>query len=197
LSFFSLLLVFQSCSKSVTYADKLADEKKAIDRYIKKNNIKVISFNQFVENDSVTHIDKNEYVELQTGLYMQIVERGSENPVDTFANRDEITIRFSEYSIMDGYFTAVGNLDMTDFVDAFIYTISNNNTIKGEFVDRGNMIEIYGTKTVPSGWLIPLKYLRYNARVNLIVSSKLGHMNSLQQVYPYAYEIRRLGLSKR
>ena len=71
---------------------------------------------------------------------MQIVERGSENPVDTFANRDEITIRFSEYSIMDGYFTAVGNLDMTDFVDAFIYTLSNNNTIKGYFVTSGKLI---------------------------------------------------------
>ena len=196
LSVLSLFLVFQSCSKTRTYADRLADEKKAIDRYVKNNKINIISYQRFIENDTVTDIDKNEYVELQTGLYMQIVDRGSKVDVDTFAHRDEITVRFREYNIQEGYETMVGNTNNPYFVDAFSYT-KTENQVKGEFVGEGNMVGYYQTKTVPTGWLIPLDYIRYGAHIKLIISSKLGHMNSFREVYPYAYDMTEVNLSKR
>ena len=195
LSVFALTLAFQSCSKTRTYADRLADEKRAIDKYLKSNNLKVISKEEFFKQDTLTGVD--EYVELQTGLYMNIVSRGDQiNDKYKFKNRDEITVRFEEYNIMEGFETIAGNSNNPFFVDAFILTKSNSG-VRGEFVDRGNMHEVYGSKAVPSGWLIPLDYIRYGAHIKLIVSSKLGHTLSSQQVYPYAYNLTRLAPSKR
>ena len=192
----ALMFIFQSCSKTRTYADRLADEKKAIDRYTKKNKIQTISYDEFIANDTVTDITKNQYVELQTGLYMQIIVRGDKmDDKFKFKDRNEITVRFSEYNIMEEYETNVGNTNNPFFVDAFVLTIRDSG-IRGEFVDRGNMLEIYGSKAVPSGWLIPLEYLRSGAHIKLIVSSKLGHTLSSQQVYPYAYDLK-LHFSKR
>ncbi|WP_018108331.1 DUF4827 domain-containing protein [Bacteroides propionicifaciens] len=195
LSVLAVLIAFQSCSKSRTYAERLADEKKAIERYIKKQDIKVISMDEFISNNKETDVDKNEYVELQTGLYMQIQTKGSENLADTFKTRSEITVRFTEYDIPQGYFTNASNINQANFVDAFIYTVDKDR-LRGEFVDRGNMVEIYGSKTVPSGWLIPLKYIRHNGHIRVIVSSKLGHTVANREVTPYAYDLRKLAISK-
>lgn len=195
LSILAVLIAFQSCSKSRTYAERLADEKKAIDRYIKKEKIKVISMDEFTKNNEETDVEANEYVELQTGLYLQIQDKGSENLADTFKTRSEITVRFTEYNIIDGFFTIASNTNQANFVDAFIYTIDKDR-IRGEFVDRGTMVETYGSKTVPSGWLIPLKYIRHNGHIRVIVSSKLGHTVANREVYPYAYDLRRLAISK-
>ena len=195
LSVLAVLMAFQSCSKSRTYAERLADEKKAIDRYIKKENIKVISFDEFTRNNEKTDTLKNEYVELQTGLYLQIRDKGSEALADTFKTRDEITVRFTEYNIIDGFMTVASNINQPNFVDAFIYT-NEDNRLRGEFVDRGTMVETYGSTTVPSGWLIPLKYIHHNGHIKVIVSSKLGHTVANREVYPYAYDLRRLAISK-
>lgn len=191
----ALMFVFQSCSKTRTYADRLADEKKAIDRYMKKNKFELISREEFFKNDTTTA--ENQYVELQTGLYMHVVNRGDQMGEEyKFKHRDEITVRFTEYNIIEGYETVVGNTNNPFFVDAFVLTESDAG-IRGEFVGRGNMAEIYGSKNVPPGWIIPLEYLRYGAHVKLIISSKLGHTLASQQVYPYAYDLTRLTPSKK
>lgn len=198
LALFSVLLLLsvglQSCSKTKTYAEKLSAEKKAIDRYIRANDIKVISYDEFIANNEVTNLDKNEYVELQTGLYLQIVDKGSENPADTFKTNSEITVRFEEYDIMNKWYTNVSNTNQPLFVDAFVYN-NANNSLSGKFVGNGHMRSAYGDN-VPTGWLIPLKYLRADSKVKLIISSKLGHAVSAQEVYPYFYNIKPFGVSK-
>lgn len=195
LSVLVLLGTFASCDKHKTYAEKLSDEKKAIDRYIRAKGINVISFDEFLKNDTVTDLSKNEYVQLQTGLYLQIVNRGSELKTDTFKHRDEITVRFEEYDIKNKWFTAASNTTQGNFVDSFVYT-NNGTSAKGEFVGRGNLWQIYGSKVVPIGWIIPLRFIRQNAHVKLIVSSKLGHNIAMQEVAPYAYDLKNLSLSK-
>lgn len=195
LSVLALLISFASCSKHKTYAERLAEEKKAIDKYIKAKNIKVISYSDFLVKDSVTDVTKNEYVELQTGLYLQIINKGSILHTDTFKSRDEITVRFDEFDIKNKWFTSASNTTQPLYVDAFIYTNDGNN-VKGVFLGNSNMAKIYNSKAVPLGWVIPLIFLRYNAHINLIVTSKLGHDVAKQQVAPYAYEIKSLSLSK-
>lgn len=194
-SVLALLGTFASCSKHKTYAEKLAEEKKAIDKYIRSNNIKVISFQDFLDKDTVTDVAKNEYVELQTGLYLQIIDRGSIQYTDTFKSRDEITVRFEEFDIKNKWLTTVSNTNQPLFVDAFIYTNETNN-VKGVFVDRGNMWETYQSKSVPLGWIIPLIFVRHDAHMKLIVTSKLGHDVSKREVVPYAYDIKKMSLSK-
>ena len=101
--FLSLLAaggIFQACDDSKTYAEMLEDEKNAVNKFIKDKRIQIISQDEFEKNDTVTDLIRNEYVALSDGVYMQIVDRGSaENKTDTFANNNEICVRYIEEDI--------------------------------------------------------------------------------------------------
>ena len=190
LFFFALLavcLAFQACDNSKTYAEMLEEEKDAIKAFIRDSSITVISQTEFYRNDSTTDRSKNEYVQLASGVYMQIVDKGSENPADTVKANDQVLVRFMEYSLIDKAVT-LSNLAYAEVVDEFNYRVTSSS-IAGQFT-QGFMYTYYGT-SVPAGWLVPLAYVRDGAHVKLIVPSKMGHNSAMQQVYPYYYDIRK------
>lgn len=197
LLFLSLLafnFAFQACDDSKTYAEMLEEEDDAIAAFIRDNDIQVISQTEFFNNDSTTDVSKNEYVQLSSGVYMQIVKKGIEdedgnllNPNDTVKNNDLILVRFMEYSILDKD-TSLSNLNAVETVDEFKYTVTSSS-IAGIFT-QGYMYSYYGT-SVPAGWLVPLPYVRDMAHVKLIVPSKMGHSTAMQYVYPYFYDIKK------
>ena len=77
-SVFLLGLVFQSCNNGKTYAEMKEEEREAIKRFIEREDINVISFEQFQEQDSTTNVDENQFVLFsETGVYMQIVAEGN------------------------------------------------------------------------------------------------------------------------
>lgn len=191
LFFLACCVAFQSCSKSESYADMLNKERKAINKYIDENGIVEISLADF-EKDTVTRCppdypDYNEYVQFSNGVYMQIVDRGDG---DTIASRDVISVRYMEYDILEGDTTALSNFDSPYMLEVFDYTISGT-TAYGKF-RKGNILYNYNSAQVPSGWLVPLQYVNSNARVKLIVPSKMGHTIASQYVYPYFYDLRRI-----
>lgn len=120
--FLSLLTagsLFQACDNSKTYAEMLEDEKNAVNKFIKDNDIRVISLEEF-ERDTVTASKEagdgyDEYVAFSNGVYMQIVDRGGKeegengvefiNEVDTFANDNVICTRYVEKDMMTGEVT--------------------------------------------------------------------------------------------
>ncbi|WP_018668455.1 DUF4827 domain-containing protein [Bacteroides gallinarum] len=193
LSLLALTLGFQACDDSKTYAEMLEDEKDGINDFIRKEGIKVISQSEFYAQDSTTNVDENEFVQLASGVYMQIVDKGSENEADTVKSNDEILVRFMEYSILDKD-TTLSNIDAAETVDAFRYTVTSSS-IAGTFL-QGYMMTLYSSPTVPAGWLVPLTYVRDRAHVRLIVSSKMGHQTAMQYVYPYYYDIRKYQIWK-
>lgn len=67
----------------------------------------------FYAQDSTTNVEENEYVQLASGVYMQIVDKGSENAADTVKNNDEVLVRFMEYSILDKD-TTLSNLNAVE-----------------------------------------------------------------------------------
>lgn len=72
------VLAFSSCNKSETYADQLERENNAINAFIVKKGINVISEGQFASQGNTTDVTKNQYVHFSnTGVYMQIVEKGT------------------------------------------------------------------------------------------------------------------------
>ena len=155
LFFLSLLacgLAFQACDNTKTYAEMLEEEKDAIKAFIKDNNIKVISQTEFYRNDSTTDTLKNEYVQLASGVYMQIRDKGSKNPADTVKANDQILVRFMEYGLIQGD-TTMSNLGFAEVVDEFNYRVTSSS-IAGQFT-QGLMYSYYGT-SVPAGWLVPL-----------------------------------------
>ena len=97
LFFLSLLacgLAIQACDNTKTYAEMLEDEKDAIKAFIRDSSITVISQTEFYRNDSTTDVNKNEYVQLASGVYMQIIDKGSTNLADTVKANDQILVRF-------------------------------------------------------------------------------------------------------
>lgn len=192
---FSLLFLgcmFQACDDTKTYAEMLEEENDAIKDFINERGIRVISQSEFYAKDSVT--DENEYVQLASGVYMNIVKKGLldnngalTNPNDTIKNNMEVLVRFMEYSILDKD-TTLSNLDVPQTVDVFRYKVTSSQ-IAGTFTE-GYMYSYYGP-TVPAGWLVPLSYIRNYAHVKLIVPSKMGHQSAMQYVYPYFYDIQK------
>ncbi len=191
LTLLAFCLGFQACDNTKSYAEMLEDEKDAIKAFIKDSSITVISQSEFYAQDSTTNLERNEYVQLASGVYMQIVDKGSTNPADTVRSNDLILVRFAEQGLMAdkyGNKSYLTNLNDPANVDEFKYTVTSSS-IAGIFT-QGYMLMAYGT-SVPAGWLIPLSYVRDRAHVKLIVPSKMGHSSAMQYVYPYYYDIQK------
>ncbi|WP_307757960.1 DUF4827 family protein [uncultured Mediterranea sp.] len=190
--FFFILLAFgfafQACDDTKTYAEMLEEEDDAIADFINKQGIKVISQTEFFDNDSVTNVEENEYVQLASGVYMQIVDKGSDNPADTVRNNEVVLVRFMEYSLLDQD-TTLSNLSLSYMSDEFKYT-ATSSSIAGIFT-QGLMYSWYRYTAVPAGWLVPMPYIRDRAHVRLIVPSKMGHQAAMQNVYPFYYDITK------
>ncbi len=184
LTLFATGLAFQSCDHTKTYAEMREEEEAAIADFINEHGIKVISQSEFYAQDSVTAED--EYVQLASGVYMNIVDKGSDNPADTVKPNDIILVRFMEYSLLDKD-TTLSNLNATD-VDEFLYQVTSSS-IAGIFIS-GYMLSYHGSD-VPPGWLVPFPYVRDKAHVKLIVPSKMGYRTASYYAYPYFYDIRK------
>lgn len=204
--FFSLLVtgsLFQACDNSKTYAEMLEDEKNAVNKFIKEKGIQIISQDEFEKNDTVTNLEKNEYVSLPDGVYMQIVDRGSENKVDTFASGDEICVRYIEEDIMTRDTTCL-NVFLEGWSNPMIYAnpgvfryVAQGTSVYGLFLEMDySWARVYNSKAVPAGWMLSLPFVRNNAHVRLIVPSKMGHQIGIQYVTPFYYDIWKFSKTK-
>ena len=180
-----LCVGFQACDDTMTYAEMKEREDDAISAFIRDSNIVVISQSEFYAQDSMTDVSRNEYVQLASGVYMQIVDKGIEG--DTVRNNDEILVRFTEYNILDNYLS-YSNLGVSYMVDAYRYTASSTS-IAGIFLE-GDYMYYFGSTAVPAGWLVPWDYIYNRAHVKLIVPSDMGSSTAMSSVVPYYYDIR-------
>lgn len=188
-----LALLFVACDDAVTYSEMKEKERNAVNRFIKENGIKVISFADFVANDSVTDVAKNEFVEID-GVYMQIVNNPAD-AADALKLKDgesrTFLVRYNEYNIQEGD-TISTNIYMGE-PDEMRVT-NNSGTFTATFTS-GVMMALYSTSYVPSGWLTPFGFLYFTrstsnlAKVNLIVPHTKGTSNASTYVYPCLYSI--------
>ena len=114
IAFLAIGGIFQSCDNSKTYAEMLEDERDAVNDYIKKYGINVISESEF-ERDTITDVSLNQYVGFSNGVYLQIVERyGSQyaslEDAPAFENNNLILSRFVEVDIMQNDTTIASNV---------------------------------------------------------------------------------------
>ncbi len=203
--------LIQSCDDGETYAEMKEKERDAINRFIRENDIvgkiTVISESQFLENDTVTDLSKNEYVLFaDDGVYMQIVQRGEGKSMAEMALEQadstitkSILCRFLEYDI-EGADTTVSNYFQTSIVDKMQCRYEHLGRSYQASFTQGVMQQYHGG-VVPSGWLKPLDYIRLSrntakiAKVRIIVPHSSGTTNASQYVLPYYYEISyQLGL---
>lgn len=204
LEFLALTLIaivaLASCSDSETYADLKKKERSAINRYIANQKIKVISEDVFNAQNQTTNVDKNEWVLFDgTGVYMQIVREGCGKKLES-GKTEKILCRFNEYNILesDSALQCTNIISYNWLVEKM--TVKNTSgTFSGTFDKESSlMYNTYSSTAVPSGWLVPLTYIKLGipasatdeiAKVKLIVPHSMGQSNASQNVYPCMYEI--------
>lgn len=193
-------LAFTSCNDSETYADQVKRERSAISSYIAKNNIKVISEDQFREQGETTDTTKNEFVLFESsGLYMQIRSKGTGKVIGS-GQSASLLCRYTERNLL------TDSIQVSNTINAYYYryveklnVTNNSGTFTGSFDTSTSLMYLfYSTTSVPSGWLAVLPYIkpgRYAEetdtlpKVRIIVPHDLGQTYATQSVYPCLYDI--------
>ena len=188
-----LALFFVACDDEVSYSDMKERETRAVKEFIRSEGINVISFNDFIKNDSTTDVENNEYVIIDD-VYMQIV-RNPKGVEGARQMRDGETLnvmaRFVEYNISEAD-TILGNVFDSDNPD-YMRVKLDHGSYSATFTN-GYMAITYGS-AVPTGWLTPLPYIYFTrrqsqtAKVRLIVPHTKGTSTASSYVYPSFYEI--------
>lgn len=192
------VMIAASCSSYETYAEQKDKERDAIQRFISDSTITVISEAQFKENGYATDVEKNEYVLFEgTGIYMQVISRGCGDVLPNGTNT--VLVRFTEKNIMTDSITCSNNSIYYATVPEKISVVRTNASFTATFDATSSVMNsVYGSTSVPSGWLVPLTYLKIGrpvsddediARIKLIVPHSEGTSYASQVVAPYYYEL--------
>lgn len=178
-----LILLVASCDSTETYADKLKNEKKAIDRFIKDNNIDVID-----------HIEKgqkfaeNQFYKDETGVYLRVIDSGDLNIMASEEDKTDVTVRLDAVlTVADGDTLTYGNHTqiMDDFPlnfkygDASTYRVSSSTT---------SYYQSFLSSYMSPALALPLKYIGHKGRVEMIVPFTVGsYYQAYSGYYPYHY----------
>ena len=155
----SILVMTQiACDSQKTNQERIREEKRAIERFIDKQGIRIV--NEYPENGQ---FEENQYFKTSSGLYLHVV-----NPGDTTRRvkplADEVQVRF-DY-----------RLNIIDFVSgkqdtiAYNYRIFPLQFVYGQYGSYSS--DPFGF--VCEGFAVPLAYVGEGAVVDLIIPSLLG-----------------------
>lgn len=164
--FLSIIIIPGGCKdRDSVYSVQRKAEKKLIEEYIKRENIKVLDAfpadNQFADN---------EFVRTESGLYFQLVDAGT--GTDTVAYNDKVIIRYKRWQLSaHSDTTSYWTTDESAYPLTFQYGVSSDYSCEA--------------------WQEAVGYMkRNNSHAKLIVESKLGFSDDENSVTPYAYEIK-------
>ena len=190
------MLSLAACHDTETYADQKKKERAAIRAFIEKEGIKVISEQDF-KQDTITDVSKKEFVLFEnTGVYMQIVRRGCGEKIKN-GETVNVLCRFSEFDLFGDSLHLTNNVRYFSSLPDKMAVTNTLGTFNATF-STGVMKSVYGTTSVPAGWLIPLSYINIGrlvnendelAKVNIIVPHSQGVQRSTASVTPYYYQI--------
>lgn len=203
ISYILLLLVstftIVSCDKTETYAEELAKERSAISKYIADSAVTVISETQFANQNYTTDVSKNEFVLFQkSGVYMQIIRQGCG---DKIKDKETCTVlcRFSERNLLTDSLQLTNNILTWAYLVDKMSVTDNSGTFTAAFMKESSlMYTAYKSTSVPSGWLVPLTYIKIGrpekenediAKVRLIVPAAQGQYYATLSVYPCLYDL--------
>lgn len=195
----TMLLFISSCNKYETYAEQKEKERNAISQMVRDSSMTIISESQFKSQDSTTDVSKNEWVYFEsTGVYMQIVRKGC-GQVLKDGETATVLCRFTEKNILsDKQLLSNNTLYYSSLVEKMSVTRTSDTFTASFIAGASLMYTQYGTASVPTGWLVPLSYIRLGrpqketdeiAKVKLIVPHTQGTQMASTNVYPSYYII--------
>ena len=218
MSAFAAVLSFAACNDSETYKDKRDKELDSISSFLRKENIKVISEDEFTrrwnDNQRLTDTAKNnnEWVLFNSnGIYMQVIDQGCGDYIKKGETAD-VLVRFDEYNL--SYAAEMSNkcLTLSNNVPAYSYYVdkmsvtNTSGTFTGSFVNpKASLMALtYNSSytgissTVPSGWLIPFSWVKIGrpktdderiAHVRLLVPHSYGTTSASGSVQACVYDM--------
>ena len=189
------MIVMASCNSYETYGEKKDKERNAISSYIRENGITVIEESQFVQQDSITDVSKNEFVYLaKSGIYLQIVRKGCGSKLEE-KKPVNVLFRFTEFNILADTMQLRNDLNPRTYDKMRVTRTSAN--ISGSFVS-GVMKSAYGTQAIPNAFLVPFRYVNIGrpqkdgdeiSYIKMIVPHTQGQASAQQYVYPCFYTL--------
>ena len=216
---FAAVLSFAACNDSETYKDMRDRELDSISSFLRKENIKVISEDEFnrrwKNNEKLTDTAKNnnEWVLFNSnGIYMQVIDQGCGDYIKKGTSVD-VLVRFDEYNLSYAAEMSDKCLTLSNKVPAYSYYVdkisvtNTSGTFTGSFVDpSASLMAItynsssYGSvsSTVPSGWLIPFTWIKIGrpktdderiAHVRLLVPHSYGTTSASGSVQACVYDM--------
>ena len=171
------LTLFTSCNDDQSYADRLNEERNAVNAYLANHRV-VMS----IPEDSVFEVgpDAPYYrIDVDGNVYMQVLNAG-DRVNDKAKTGEPIYFRYARYNLASWY--ADGS---------WIQTSGNENTM-----DAVSCSFNYADYSLPSssqwgyGLQFPLLFLGVECEVNLIIKSQYGFTNEISYVQPFFYHVR-------
>ena len=117
----------------------------------------------------------------------KIVRKGCGEKIEE-GESTTVLCRFNEYNLIESDTTLqLTNIYQYAWLVDKMNVRNTSGTFTASFDTRSSLMYTrYGTAAVPSGWLVPLRYV---AKVNLIVPHSEGQYDAARYVYPCRYEI--------
>ena len=215
---FAAVFSFAACNDSETYKDMRDRELDSISSFLRKENIKVISEDEFTRrwnnNQRLTDTAKNnnEWVLFNSnGIYMQVIDQGCGDYIRKGQTAD-VLVRFDEYNLSYAAEMSDKCLTLSNKVPAYSFYIdkmsvtNTSGTFTGSFVDpKASLMALtYNSSysglsfTVPSGWLIPFSWVKIGrpktdadriAHVRLLVPHSYGTTSASGSVQACVYDM--------
>ena len=173
----TVLLMLAACNDETSYADKLNEERNAVNAYLANHRV-VMS----IPKDTVFEVGEDApfyRIDPDGNVYMQVLKPGDRTN-DRAKIGEPIYFRYSRYNLATWY--ADGIWTPTD---------GNENTM-----DAASCSFNFSDYTLPSssqwgyGVQYPLLYLGVECEVNLVVKSQYGFTSELSYVTPFFFHIR-------
>ncbi len=171
------LVLLTACNEDQSYADRLNDERNAVNAYLANHRV-VMS----IPEDSVFEVgpDAPFYrVDADGNVYMQVINAG-DRVGDRAKVNEPIYFRYSRYNLSTWY--SNGKLTVTD---------GNENAM-----DASACTFNFKDYTLPSsaqwgyGLQYPLLFLGVECEVNMVVKSQYGLTNEISYVTPFLFHVR-------
>ncbi len=167
-------VALQSCNDSKSYAELLTDENKEVNYFLSQHRVI-----DEIPADSVfeTGPDAPYYkMDNEGNVYMQVLDKGSSERPILNARVYFRYMRYNLYNYVVGGDNNVGsgNADNVGYTPTFFLL--------------GNM-SVQQSTQYGTGIQVPMYFLGYDAKVNLVVKSQQGATSEVANVIPYLYTI--------
>jgi len=171
------LTLLTACNNDQSYADRLNDERNAVNAYLANHRV-VMN----IPEDSVFEVGEDApfyRVDVDGNVYMQVLKAGDRKN-DKAKVGEPIYFRYSRYNLQLWYADGVWQ----------VYSGNEGS------MDASSCSFNYADYTLPSssqwgyGLQFPLLFLGVECEVNLIVKSQYGFTNEITYVTPFLYHVR-------